>query len=633
MGNLSFCHFVIPSLVALLALTFSSCNQVPPAATKTEPTLTITSQQNTFRKGDSLNVELEIYSPTDGDVNVLIGASDKLGLKQNGFQVALLAGQSKSVELQGTIKRAGYYNITANATSNVWHEPVTTIFGFNAQSNDVQRTAATNTDYPQSASGAETLESHLDNLPKIKTLDAYNKLSTDQTIDDAKDLDAVRLDSRLENLQFEKRDGTKTEPFNTVLNYLPDTGSGQPRPEDLVPPTAAQKAKVKPRGIGCGASTIATVNASISYNGKTQILPNTKISVWDDNPWLNPSYIASGFTDTNGDFRFQKPDCDWGAWWDYSGTDIFFIIEATDNHDISVRNIWAPYLFDSSYGIRTGTYWDTGSNYFAANLTANNSDSEHAIWLYRMVQIAQDFNVGAGGAGATYFPVRIAWPSRLNPINWIGFVTYSFALVSKLEIEGGAWIYPYIAWHEFGHEMMYRTSYPGGYTSAYNGGAFSVAIPSFAWGSHDYAQKENVELAYNEGFANYFYIMLQDYYQYSFNSWVGGEEDRYFRKCNSSLCGAHAVGNENESRISTFLYRYTNEVLYRPISINPNNTVSAQQAFGLIRSKLWSVGYYNTNLTDAWKNWLKVTLPLDNSAKIKTKSIANDTYFTLDGLQ
>jgi hypothetical protein len=651
MGNLSFRRFVIPSLVSGLMFVFSSCNQAPVTVAQNEPTLTITSQQKTFRKGDNLTAELEIYSPTEGDINIFVGASDKIGLTKNSFQVTLQAGQRKTIQLQGTIKRAGYYNITANATGSSWHEPTTTIFGFNAQTNDVQRAAA-NTNYPQSASGVETLEAHLDSLPKIKTLDAFSKLSTAQTIDDAKDLDAVRLDARLENLQFEKRDGTKTEPLNTILNYLPDTGSGKPRPEDLVPPTAAQKAKPKPRGIGCGASTTATVNASISYNGKTQILPNTKISVWDDNPWLNPSYIASGFTDASGNFRFQKPDCDWGAWWDYSGVDIFFIVEATDNHDISVRNIWAPYFFDGSYGVRTGTNWDTGSNNFSVNLGANNSDSEHAIWLYRMVQMAQDFNVDAGGAGATYFPIRIAWPTRLNPLNWVGISSStSYAPVAKLEIFGSEWLYPYIAWHEFGHNMMYRTANPGTYSSAYNFGAFSISIPNFAIGTHYVYAKQNVELAYNEGFANFFYVMLQDYYDFNFNAYQS--DTYYFRNCVNTpavpatpitpfipaySCDAYASGIENESRVSTFLYRYTQEVL-KPVNFQCGSTTSlidiecrkiaARGSFGLVRSRLWNVGYYNTSFSAAWINWLKSTLPSSSSYQTKTKDIATSTYFSL----
>jgi hypothetical protein len=462
--------------------------------------------------------------------------------------LTLTAGEHKTIDLQGTIKRAGYYNITANASGSQWHEPVAGMFGFNAQSND-SSASITNR---QAASGIETLDTHLANLPKLDTPEAYNQLATAQVIDDAKNLDGVRLDARLENLKFDKRDGTKTEPFNTVLTYLPDSGSGQPRPEDLVPPTAAQKAKVKPRGIGCGASTTATVTATISYNGKTQILPNTKISVWDENPWLNPSYIAAGFTDANGKFSFQKPDCDWGAWWDYSGVDIYFVVESVDNRDIGTWNILAP-IYNSTYGARTGTNWDAPGNTFSANLTAGNSDSENAIWLYRMVQMAQDFNVGAGGAGATYFPIRVAWPTRIDPTGWFGSGT-SFAPVAKLEILGPHWLYPYIAWHEFGHNMMYRTANPNGYTTAYNGGAFSIALPAFAFGTHGIASQENIELAYNEGFANYFYVMVQDYYAYYFNSWgFVGWEDYYLRGCNTALCGAYPVGDQSEARVSTFL--------------------------------------------------------------------------------
>ena len=177
--------------------------------------------------------------------------------------------------------------------------------------------------------------------------------------------------------------------------------------------------------------------------------------------------------------------------------------------------------------------------------------------------MAQDFNVGAGGAGATYFPIRVAWPTRLNPLNWIGWdVTTSYAPVAKLEIYGAQWIYPYISWHEFGHNMMYRTSNPTTYNYAYNNGPFSVTIPSFASGTHAVKVQQNGELAYNEGFANYFYVMLQKYYNYNFNSYgyVGWEND-YLKGCNGSFCNAFPSGNENESRVSTFLYRYTNEAL------------------------------------------------------------------------
>ncbi len=282
-----------------------------------------------------------------------------------------------------------------------------------------------------------------------------------------------------------------------------------------------------------------------SLNGKTLALPFTKIYVYDENPWLSPSPVASGFTNANGNYWFQKPGCDWGAWWDYSGPDLYFVVETLDSHEIGVNNILAP-IYVNTYSVRTGTNWDTSATYFNVNLTAGNSDSENAMWLYRMVQAAQEFNVGAGGGGASYFPIRIAWPSRIPFSDWANGT--SFALVSKLEIRGEHWFYPYIAWHEFGHNMLYRTANPNAYQLAYGAGPFSVIIPQFAFGTHILSAQQNVELAYNEGFANYFFVVLQDHYGITFNPWL---DDSFLRNCGVS-CRAFSDGNQNESRISTF---------------------------------------------------------------------------------
>jgi hypothetical protein len=266
------------------------------------------------------------------------------------------------------------------------------MLGFNVASTDV--TAANAGAYPQSTSGLESLETHLDNLPKFSTPEAYSQLDTTQTIDDVKDTDQVRLDSRLENVQFANQEGTKTAPFNTVLSYLPDSGSGQPTPDQLTPPTAKQRSMARPQGIGYGLGNWATVSVNISYNSKTFTLSRTKITVFDDNPWLAPSVIASGYTDNQGNFSFQKPACDWGAWWDYSQPDIFFAVETLDNSEISVWNIFAPLYYNSTYGIRTGTNWDVQpyTQSFDVYLNGGNSDSENAMWLYRMRQVLSVFN-------------------------------------------------------------------------------------------------------------------------------------------------------------------------------------------------------------------------------------------------
>ncbi len=606
-------------------LFLSSCNQAPRTEFSTEPTLQITTAQTTFRKGQEFSVMLEIYSPKDSNVNVAIAAPKNLGISQEPIQVTIAAGQTKSLELRGTPKRSGYYNITANATGSQWQEPAADMLGFNVATNNTG--AASAGAYPQSESGLETLEKHLENLPKISTPEEYAALSAAQTIDDVKDLDGVRLDSRLENVRFAKPDGTKTEPFNTAISYLPDTGSGKPRPEELQPPSAAARAKANARPQGwCGLGDWATMVATVSYNGKTMPLPFTKISVWDDNGWMAATYITSGYTDASGSFSFRKPSCDWGAWWDYTGPDIYFLIETLDSHEIGVNNIFAPLLYVNTYSVRTGTNWEGASSSYYTDVAANDSSSGQALWLYRMVQAAQEFNVGAGGDGATYFPVRIAYPSRIPFSDWLGGT--SFALVAKMEIRGEHWLYPYIAWHEFGHEMLYRTAIPSQYTWAYDFlGSFSAYAPTFAWGTHYVSQQQNVELAYNEGFANYFFVMLQDHYGINFNSWsYQGWENDYLRGCNGSSCNAYADGNQSEARVATFLYRYTNEVL------KPANGITAQNAYGLIRSRLWASSYYSLSFSNAWSNWIQQTLPSDQSYKTLTKSIATSTYFSLAGV-
>jgi hypothetical protein len=603
-------------------LTLSSCNQAPQAEKSHEPTLQITSTQNTFRKGEQFNLNLEIYSPKDSHVSIIFGASKNLGLDQNQIQVTIAAGQTKTLELHGTPKRAGYYNITVNATGSQWQEPAADMLGFNVATDNISVASAGA--YPQTASGFEPLATHLENLPKFTSAEEYAKLETAQTIDDAKNQDYVRLDSRLENVRFDKPDGTKTEPFNTVLTYLPDTGSGQPRPEELVPPTDAARAKatIRPQG-WCGTGNSAIVTAKITYNGKSLPLPFTKISVFDENPWLSPSFVASGYTNASGQYTFNKPWCDWGAWWDYSQPDLFFVIESLDSHEIAVWN-QVGVLYNATYSARTGTNWDTTATFFTAELTANNSSGEHAIWLNRMVQAAQEFNVEANGDGATYFPIRIMWPTRLDPRGWFAspYVS-SFAPVAKLEVLGPDWLYPYIAWHEFGHNLLYRTSAPNAYTIAYNGGSNSVALPAFAWGTHGGYEQQNPELAYNEGFANYFYAMVQDQVGIYFNDIYGYP----FRDCNLTSCSAHRVGNENELRVSTFLYRYTQEVL-----IPANNYISAREAYGKVRSTLWNIGQYNLSFSTAWDTKIKTTLPTNSTFLSATKSIADATYLTLAGL-
>jgi hypothetical protein len=612
-------------LLVALGIGVIGCNQTPDPKTEQalEPSVKITTTQIEFSKDTPLKFNIDVYSPRAGNINVSLVSPTNVKLEKESFNLSMQANTSETITVQASIKRAGYYNITATVTSPVWEEPVAELFGFNAKSTFLTQANRASLQ-SQNQSGVETLEDHLDNLPKFTTPEDHAQLQTAQMFDDLKGEDGVRLDSRLDNVVFKKLDGTTTEPFNTVLQYLPGTGSGTPTPEDLTPPTEKQNnSGMRTQGIGCGLGDWAKVTAKISYLGKTFTLPNTKISVWDEHPYLGSSYVTGGFTDSNGDFTFQKPSCDWGAWWDYSKPDLYFIVESIDSRNIAVRNYLAPLgvtLIDSTYGVRTGTNWDTTASQFNVNLNANDSDAEHAVWLYRMVQLAQDFNVGAGGNGASYFPIRIIWPTRLNPAGWVGAGGGSFAPVAKLEIDGGHWFYPYIAWHEFGHNWVYRTAAPSGYQSTYDLGIGILGLPGFAFGTHYGTEQQNVELAFNEGFANYFYVMLEDHYNITFNPWLTSDN---LRKCNRS-CLAFQSGNENEYRVSTFLYRYTKEVL------SASNSLGVQRNLGVLRSRLWNLGRYNFSFVEFWRDYLRSTLPAGYGSL--TKQIADDTYFSLVGI-
>ncbi|NJK43314.1 MAG: hypothetical protein HC933_02790 [Pleurocapsa sp. SU_196_0] len=405
------------------------------------------------------------------------------------------------------------------------------------------------------------------------------------------------------------------------MRYLPATGSGQPKENELDRPPVEPgqgAGNIRPQGIGCTFGATMYVRLTVSYNGRTFPLRHTKVAAWDDNPWLAPSFLGGGYTDADGYFGFQRPTCDFGAWWDYSGPDVYFTVETVDAFSLGVFNILAPIL-NATYSVRTGTNWDANGSTLYVNLNGGNSDAENAFWAFKMAQLAQEYNVAAGGAGADYFPLRIAWPSR------IPFGYTSFAPVAKLELFGSHWLDPYIVWHEFGHELMYRTSTPDSYMWAFNGGAFSMTMPSFAFGMHDGFTQENYQLAYNEGWANYLYKTLSVHYGLSTTVYLYP-----YDICSRTFsCSAWPVGGENELRISTFLYQYTDQVL------RPNLGNSFRNGFGAIRSRLWNVGRYNVDIHEAWPWWLRSSIPggyVPGSSLTwldRTREIAYDTYMDL----
>ena len=241
-----------------------------------------------------------------------------------------------------------------------------------------------------------------------------------------------------------------------------------------------------------------------------------------------------------------------------------------------------------------------------------------------MARLASDFNAGAGLNGGDNFPVNIAWPSR-DVLTTI-FGGQSHAYVGKLELNGSDWGNTTV-WHEFGHELMYRTTTPGSYFTGIGGGFNYSYIPGFAFGSHYGYEQQGYQLAFNEGWADYFAALVgwhNSYSNYIFPS---------ARYCNGSCTMAgnfvYASGGENEMRISSFLFQYTKDIL---AASTPVTTL--QVAFGKVRNSMWNGGRYNIDIHEAWPWWIRSTLPggtgtlpnAPSSSFTATKTVALNTY-------
>ena len=573
-----------------IALAFVGCNQpsLPdPIQNTSVPSVDIKLIDAQLVKGSTARFQIDLFSPQDGDVQLSLTSPGYVRLNQSKFDLELKANEHQILNVSANFSRAGYFSITALANSASWRAPETSMLSFG-----VAPTVSTLRDsHIQAISGGvEDLETHLKTLP----IDADGVLQTQQIIADLNGRDDVRLDSRWSNRALPVW-GTKdqTVKFNTAISFVPDTGAGTPLPEELQKPNAT-KSKAQTRGWGCSpqAGTQSWVDVTIGYGGERSAFKNVHVSVLDINPWLNPTVVADGYTDGTGRFYFMKPNCDTGAFWDYSGADLQFIVSSDDSRGIIVRNIIVP-IWDASYSVGSGVYWEgAGGPGYSFDLTGGNSDQENALWALKRIQQAEDFNNKAGGTGSDYFPLRIAWPQR------IPFTNVSFAAVGKLELQGPDWLSTYTQWHEFGHELMYRTATQTNYLYWYTLGSFSESFPAFSWGTHSGYEAQSLDLAYNEGWANmYANLVWRDLY--------GNAPLAYVNCINDGIYTCSAAIDNNEQRVGTFLYRYINTVL-TPTTANGSNW---QSAFGTLRLKLWNVGTYGIGLAQSWNNWLVATLP------------------------
>jgi hypothetical protein len=582
--------------VALVLSALTGCGEPAPLPEVTqaahEAAVKLHLAQEELVAGGPLALRVEVSSPVATTATVELSAPESLSLERRTLTVDLAAGETKNVTVSGRVLRAGFVSVTAVGSADGWGLPISHLLGLNAhRPGEAARAPVT-----------QSLTEHLASVPRVRTAEELARLDVEDVRAATRggEKDTAPRTVVLDGVTFPTADGTRSEPVSTVMTVLPDTGSGAPSRMDLEAASrGAPSGDVSALGLGCnGNGDYASVHVSLEYLGRWYDVRYARVTVYDENPALPNTHVASGYTDDAGRFHFRKPTCDYGAPWDMSRADLFFVVETEDYLGMGVYYILTPYA--GTHSVRTGTHWDTDSTTFSVNLFANNSPAEQALGVLNLIQLAEQFNVYAGGAGANYFPLRVAWPTH------VPFTSVSFATVSKLELVEEDWADPFSVWHEFGHELMYYTADEPAWQMSYSAGPHSIAFPVFAWGSHTGHEQQHPELAYNEGWSNYFgtLMALSHGYVVGIN---GHDYSDALTRCNGEGCSygpkVYPNGNENEMRVSTFLYRYNVEVLQAAFGLGRRG------AFGRMRERLWNVGRYNVDIHEAWEWWLQPTLP------------------------
>ncbi len=385
-------------------LALSGCNQAPNVQVNLEPTLEITSSQSTFRKGEQFDLNLEIYSPTDSSVSVILAGSKNLGLDQEQMQITIAAGQIQTLKVSGTPKRSGYYNVTATANGSQWEKPTAGIVGFNVPTDAINIASAGA--YAQSASGLESLETHLENLPKLPDMQLYAA----QVKAEFEGRDNVRGDFALENARFKQENDTLSEPQNLTVTYQLGTGGGTPAAGELegTRPAKGTISAQSDRQLYCP-STPATVHVEIA-NGSYGVFPMKHIfvQVLDNNGIWPHKLMSQGYANSNGDFTYNLPTCDDDPGQN-NAPDVYYVVQTRDVYGKFVNDTLGRYN-----AVASGTWWNDTALSHTFTINAATDASTQGFWVLRSAQFGTDFNASAGGVGSGQLPIKIYWPGSFT---------------------------------------------------------------------------------------------------------------------------------------------------------------------------------------------------------------------------
>jgi hypothetical protein len=614
-----------------------------------------------YLKGETLNIKTTISSPTESTVTLYWLTAPYVELNREKLVITLKAGETKEIKSTAKLTRRGFYDITLSTSATNWEvkEPVGTRFAFNVISSLERSKGETG--------GETTVQNHLEQLPTA-TKTTYLEQEKDRLIKQ----DIVPLEHIQDGITREVWNGQKgqnttiqdTDKYNSV--FVPEFGAGTPHPGELdgTPETLSQDPRIQARRnqpqkrnwCGDTEASVRFVINSPSYTGNNGYagydLKNMKVTIYDNNGFWGNWVIAQGFTDEYGIFRYRKPLCDTWWWFDWTPPDLIYEITGTTSYGLESR---VGGLINNVAMLTTGTFWEETTANRLLPINAPSFEHTKAFWVTNvMIAQAMEANVLAGN-GASFFPLRVANSSfsTFAPVAYIHFN----------EAFGYAWDAPYPVIHEFGHEIMWNAANQLNYFQAYanrtelwSPGYMDdycypyLIAPIAGWiaavncwltvYNHDPTNAYDPRLAWNEGFANY-YNQVMFLYLWKKNSGESKYGD-YFKSYQMQAYCGHisttnppytfcdaALGQGNENRVSTFLYRYTTEVLAEVVapSKQPNSffnwsnnlslgdSLAILRAYGRVRGSLANYGYSRT-LFQAWSDKLKVLAPSGSNTKI-----------------
>lgn len=618
---------ILNVLLVVAVLILGACSSPKTNTSQVaEPKLDVTANLADFQKGATIPFIVTIESPVDTTVELSVVPSGFVELDNPKQTLEVKANTPQQVTLTGRAQRAGYHTLTVQAAAPNWHEPAGEMYGFNvvspvSSSNLQALGVAANAQQPST----EPLPDHLNKLPVVSDFKIYMQ----QVKAELEGRDDVRLDFILKDATVQDTKGKSIKLDNMIVNYQPGTGWGKPE---------ATKSQEVGTQASCSDQRTTTVHFDIIdlANGTNSVvnLQNNFVVVMDNNSDhfysspperagepMAPTNIAQGYLDANGNFTFQQPLCD-----SINGNlsdppDLYFQVESRkplnpSSPSTSVITYYTVGGFTYTYWVYTGVWWNNAQSNINIRLNNNTSATTNAFWTQSLlwatgVSYLQQANLSS-------VPVKIFWPGQL-----VSSATDAYSPISRIILGTAGWMTTQPIIHEYGHNVKYYWDDRDKFDCAWNFLAGNLAYwcldPNFGDSSiisggylHYPGASYGQPKAANEGWANAFYEVVRTKFSNLFVTYSGvypqastcNKVPTCYSYPNATSWTEAAYGPGNELRVSTFLYRFTKEILAC------NNINNMPGAYKRLTENL---GNTQAGIYDLWNNYLYRAFPTDNN--------------------